>query len=99
MAKKQKSRKSPGMTIPMAVVFGTAPGVVAIAQNSGPITEKAKTAVQVYGGYDLWANKWTWDGFKRGGLPFLGGLMVHGLASKAGINRFLGRARIPFVRV
>lgn len=38
-------------------------------------------------------------GLSRGLFPILGGFMIHGLASRFGINRAIGRMGIPFIRI
>lgn len=99
MAKtKEKTRKRPGVTIPLAMVMGTVPGVMAVAEPM-PFKDRVKTASAVFAGYDMYSKKWAWDNFKRGGLPVLLGIGVHLGASKLGANKLLARAKVPWLRI
>lgn len=40
-----------------------------------------------------------WSHLRSGAVPILAGLLVHKAASMLGINRALGRARVPFIRL
>jgi len=103
MAKKSKVRRGRGrsFTLPLAVVAGMAPGVMTVANGAraGGVTEGAKWASRIYTGYEPTAGKVDLGYLKWGAVPLLMGLVAHYLAGRLGINRALGRAGIPVIRL
>lgn len=97
MAKKRthRARKT---TIPMAIVSGFAPTVVGVVNRIstpsavGDYLKSGWTGIGSDGRFNP-AN------LRQGLVPVLAGFGVHKVASVLGINRALGRARIPLVRV
>ena len=104
------TKKRRNFTIPAALVSGAALGfVIKPASNWDSPYEAAKKghwdiAIKNYAtnmiGYraDTGAIFDTTIGMK-GLWAMLGGFAIHWLATKVGLNRALGRARIPFLRV
>jgi len=95
------------MTVPLAVVGGFMPlldfmaGSFAAGPGSpeGLVRHMARDLCMITTGYDTWNKKWNMSHMWRGTFPILLGLGVHKLATKFGLNRALGRAGIPFLRI
>jgi len=104
------NRKRPKFTVPAALVSGVALGfVIKPASNWDSPYEAARrgawdTAIKNYAtnmiGYraDTGAIFDTTIGMK-GLWALIGGFVIHKVASLIGLNRALGRARIPYLRV
>lgn len=102
MAKKKARRSSKGMTVPLAVIGGLVPAgadVLAAWRTAGAQAGIEHVAM-VTTGYDPSDGQWK-PGFAMQKLygPLFVGFMVHKLAARLGINRALGRAGVPFVRI
>lgn len=100
MARKQKSRHSrPKMTIPLAVVAGFIPIIKGSWDRRASMTEVTRYLTVSTTGYDPVGKRWTTEFLGQGTGAILGGFAVHWLANKIGINRLLGRAKIPLIRI
>jgi len=98
---KAHRRHRNGKTLPLAVLLGFAPLVTSTLtafKNYGP-EGAAKHALCVTSGYDPTTGKWEMLNMKQGALPILAGFATHWLAGKLGVNRALGRAGVPFIRI
>ena len=103
MAKKRsrKGRRNHSTIIPIAVVAGLIPLALTAKRgwdNEG-IVGAGKETLFAMSGYHYDTRQYHLDYMKNGLFPILGGVMVHWLASKLGVNRALGRARIPLLRI
>jgi len=100
MAKK-KHRKKPQMTMPLAVVAGFLPPArtIYLEQQAGGVQGGISAASRIFLGYDARIAKWDFDQLKYGFGPILMGFGIHKIAQIVGINRALGAARIPFIRI
>jgi len=98
---RRRAHKRPGMTIPLAVVAGFGPLVYetikATKANGFDGTSQALLAYTT--GFSRWEGKWKAEYLMKGMGPVVAGLLVHKLAGRLGLNRALGKAGIPFVRV
>jgi len=91
------------LTIPLAVVAGFIPAATEIQKTwsffGGPGAIMHTTAGLI--GYDTYSNEYR--GLARmkeaGTYGIIAGLGVHWIASKLGVNRALGRAGIPLLRI
>ena len=92
-------RKKAAMTIPVAMVAGFMPFGMGIWGYRSSPTDMASFASQALTGYNPAGGNFTTTYLKQGLFPIAAGTLVHIMASKLGINRLLGRARIPFVRI
>ena len=94
-------RRRSQTTMPIAVVGGLAAGLITPAQfaMAGDFNSAGRLLVSSYTGYDMGTGQFNMANLRMGLAPLLVGFLVHTAASKLGINRALGRARIPFVRV
>jgi len=100
MAKK-KTRRRKGFTIPMAVAVPTAYvgyNALLYAINQSPQVALEKTT-KWFTGYSLETGRWSFDNFKLGLFPIFGGVLVHKVASKLGVNRALASTGLPWIRV
>ncbi len=99
---RRKSRRRGGFTLPLAIVAGFAPlgiHVVEGFQVGGPVMG-LKYATADLTGYNPVSGEWEWGYMKKYGWgPIFAGLIAHKVASWLGVNRALGRARVPWLRV
>lgn len=102
MAKKSTKRRSrKSFTLPVAAMIPIAYvgyNAALYAINQSPQVALEKTT-KWFTGYSLETGKWSWQNLKFGLFPIAGGLIVHKVASKLGVNRMLGQAGIPWIRV
>lgn len=102
MAKKKNGNgNKKKLTIPLAVVGGLLPGVtsvITVAQQGG-ISAAGRSAAIFYTGFDYVTGKWGLRNMQTGLLPLAIGVGIHKLAGMLGINRALGAAGIPFIRI
>ena|SRR2546425_7805283 len=100
MTKKGHSTRS--MTLPLAVVAGVAGGLsptISIAmRGQGPYAAFNELS-RDFTGFDPASGTWDWRDLQKGLVPVFAGFFVHALASKFGVNRSLGRAKVPFIRI
>lgn len=102
MAKaRAKHRKAAGMTIPVAVLAGFAPlGVAAMdGYKYNGWTGVAKRVSLGLTGYNTEDKKWYPGEMVKVTAPIIAGILVHKFAGKLGINRALGQAGVPFIRI
>lgn len=105
MARKIKKRYSkPGMTIPLAVVAGFAPlamGELGAVKRAlaGDTAGAAQQAVIYATGYNTDTKSFHWPTFMGSYGPILAGMVLHKLAGRMGVNRALGKAGVPFIRI
>jgi hypothetical protein len=102
MAKsKKKKSNGGGFKLNLAVAAGFVPLAVTTLDKfqSGGVGAAAKWAAEGMTGYSTDRRDFVWQRMKYGALPIIGGLIVHKIASMLGINRMLGRAKVPLLRV
>lgn len=101
MAKRKGARRHNNFTIPVAVVAGLAPGAYRAYEGftTDGIRGVAYRLSNDFTGFDPYQKKWSLFEMKYGLGPLLLGVMVHKVAGKLGINRALGKAGIPFLRI
>lgn len=91
------------MTIPLAVVTPLAGGIYAAAKHgldSGWGWEGALDQVsQAFTGFSFINRTFDAEQMWRGLFPTLIGAFIHKAAGWLGINRILGQAKIPFIRI
>jgi hypothetical protein len=100
-AKRTLRHKSKGMTIPLAAVAGFVPlaSISLKAYKEGGLEAVAPTMCSVLTGYEPRNKSFNIMYMKDGTIPIIGGLLVHKLASKLGINRMLAQAGVPLLRI
>lgn len=110
-----KHKKSSGgrvakrkMTIPLALVGGFMAGLVGPRGNSpaeyamkGKWDSAAKAVVSNYTGYNVNKGAWKPMNMRHGVLPLIIGALVHKFVGGAplNLNRALGQAGVPFIRI
>lgn len=97
-AKKSGSRKKPGMTISVAVVAGFVPAVIGVYNRRSSMTAIGDYLRSSFTGFDS-AGNFNFSNLKSGLLPVAGGVIVHKIAGKLGINKAIARSGIPFIRI
>lgn len=106
MAKKKKSRRRRSFTIPVAPVAGGAIGLVQGPLGGSVIGDVMKGSwgdatkqfIVNYSGFNAFSNKWE-PSQAKGLWGLLIGTGIHVVASKLGLNRALGAARVPLIRI
>jgi len=100
MAKK-KRRYSRKTTIPIALTAGAVAGFIEPAKYlmKGETTSAFRQLTKNYTAIDPVEHYIATGDLKKGLYPLVIGMLVHKGASMFGINRALGRARVPFIRI
>jgi hypothetical protein len=90
-------RRKSKMTLPVAVVAGFIPPILgAWSRRSNP----TEVGTYLQAGFTGVSNgQFSLSNLRMGLLPVAAGFAVHTIASKLGVNRAIGAARIPFIRV
>lgn len=98
---KAKRRHRAKFTLPLAVVAGFIPLGLHIKHgyDVAGIHGAGHNMVEALTGYNEASHDWDFKNLKYGTGPIVAGFMVHYFASKFGINRALGRAKVPFLRI
>jgi len=106
-AKKRGRRRRSGFTLPIAAVGGAAAGFVINAPWGGSPVSKAMTGdwkgafdaiIMNYTGINT--NTGAWDPVQaKGAWAAIAGILMHMVASRLGVNRALGRAGVPILRI
>lgn len=99
--KKRRFSRRGGTTIPVAVIAGFAPLATLVVNGfrSGGVTYALQELSTYSTGYIPQENRWSFAHLARGMGPVLAGMLVHKVAGKLGVNRALGAAGVPWVRV
>jgi len=89
-------------TVPIGIIAGLLPGVTrtfATFQANGA-QAASNEALAIYSGYDPATRVWSIQNMAFGLLPLFAGLALHRFVGGGlGINRILGRSRVPFLRL
>lgn len=96
-----RRRKNGGTTVPIALLAGFMP-ITSEAIRGFQVGSWQGMAHQVAYSFTGWdTDTKTWEHSRLGGglYPVLIGMAVHKVAEKFGINRALGRAKVPYLRV
>lgn len=96
--KKKRRRRKKQMTIPLALVAGFVPPVRVLVRERS-LDDVLLQASMIFLGFDSSAGRWRLDALRFGTIPVLLGFFAHGVATKIGLNRMLGRSGIPFIRI
>lgn len=98
---RRRAASKAGFTLPLAAVAGFVPLGLNVynGAKTGGINGAGFELVRGTTGYNWQAGRMEWPALVRGLGPIVAGFMVHKLASKLGVNRALGKAGIPFIRI
>jgi hypothetical protein len=99
--RRKRTHRKAKMTVPLAVVAGFAPGIgyTFTGYKSGGFKGATDSLTYAYAGYNAGTNKFDMKGLSIGLMPVIAGFIVHMLAGRIGVNRAIGRAGIPFIRI
>jgi len=99
--RRPRSRSKSKTTIPLAVVAGFVPLATFAYEGyqAGGLYNAAARVAQRLTGYDSTYRVFIPAELMKGWGPILAGFGVHWLASRIGINRALGRAGVPLLRL
>jgi len=85
-------------TFSLGIIAGLAPGITrsfGVFQASGA-QAAANEALAIYSGFDPVTRRWTVANMNFGLMPLIAGLLVSRfVGGSLGVNRILGRSRIP----
>lgn len=101
-SKKKRAKSKP--TAPMAVLIGLGAGLVEPIQNAmkGDYQAAGRQLSMNYTGVDpINADRGIqFEQLKKGLLPLVAGALVHKfVGGTLGVNRVLGRAKVPYIRI
>lgn len=98
---RSRGRSRAGFTLPLAVIAGFGPMTADVIHGfqTGGIAAATNDLLANVTGYDARGKTWSFGLLARGMGPVVAGVLVHKLAGRLGINRALGRAGIPFIRI
>jgi len=89
-------------TVPIGILAGMLPGVTrsfGVFQARGA-QAGANEALAIYTGFDPQTRQWSVQNMAFGLLPLIAGLLLtRFVGGGLGINRLLGRARVPLIRI
>jgi len=94
-----KTRRRPKMTIPIAIVGGFVPPLVGVWARRNSPEEIGNYLQRSFTGIEPTTGRFNFANLRGGIIPIAAGFIVHVLASKIGINRALGSARMPLLRI
>lgn len=108
-------RRSRGIEIPLTIVAGFMPGLLAAWQErpgggayGASWAKVGQTLSRAYFGYNPYplgyygiqqTQGFHFEDLRYGALPLVAGVLAHKVANRLGVNRMLRRAGIPVVRV
>lgn len=97
----KKRRRKAGTTISMSMAAGIIAGLYTPGSYllQGDARNSMRFLSRNYTGYDPMEGRFYVNDIKKGLVPLAVGAVVHKIAGKVGINRALGRAGLPFIRV
>jgi len=102
-SKSKRAHRKQGFTIPIAVVAGFAPLAIYGLNDykTGGIASLGDGLARRLTGFGTPGSGGTWEPkhLASGLVPIVGGLFVHKLASRLGVNRALSQAGVPILRV
>ena len=96
---RRTTRRKAGMTLPLAVIAGIVPTAVGVWNRRSSGQAVADYLQAGFTGITPGTGQFNFANLRTGLLPIAAGFGVHMIASRLGINRALGRARIPFIRI
>lgn len=102
---KKKARRRAKMTLPLAMIAPL--GMLGVKTVQTGVNDPLEGVNYLTGALTGYRPDWKEKGWKpfhferlkSGTIPILMGLLVHKLAGATGVNRALGRARVPWLRI
>lgn len=103
MARRKRSHRRKGFTLPVAAIAGFAPlagGLIERASWPNAGQEIAKQMSRTLVGYDYTTGQFNWRWLSYGTFPIIAGLAVHKfVGGRLGVNRMLASAGVPLIRL
>lgn len=96
---KRRGRRQRKTTLPLAIIGGMLPVAAGVWARRSSGTEMANYLQAGFTGVTPGTGAWNIANLRMGLFPVMAGFMVHAIAGKLGVNRALGRARLPLIRV
>lgn len=84
-----------GRKIPLAVILGLVPGITWAASAPEGIRQGMERAIMAYTGFVPYARRWDFNVLQYGLIPLMGGFFIHFLAGAVGLNKLIGRFKLP----
>ncbi|GAH90812.1 unnamed protein product [marine sediment metagenome] len=100
--RRRNRRRKRGLTFPLSIavpMLSTGAQVIEFGKHHG--YREGLRELILYFGVDLRTGTpaFTTHYLRYGAYPLLGGILIHNVANKLGVNRALARAGIPFIRI
>ena len=96
-------RASSKMTIPLGLVAGLGASVgrplKTLIDNPSNVELAMNQLIEGYTGFYPADGSWDMNRLKFGLYPLIAGAMAHKIAGMVGVNRALGKAKVPYLRV
>ena len=99
---RQATRQGNRFTLPVAAILGFAPPFSIAWANfrKGGIDQGARVFARSLTGFDPPTGQWNFSYLREGLIPILVGLGVHKfIGGSLGVNRMLGSAGVPIIRL
>ncbi|GAH92552.1 unnamed protein product [marine sediment metagenome] len=99
---KRRRYRSSGIKIPLGIVAGFAPYVIDLKKgyDADGFQGMGMYGIRSLTGYDYIGHEWHFADMSFGLFPILMGMGIHKfIGGTLGINRALGRAKIPLIRI
>jgi len=100
--KAKRSRGKRGFTLPLAAVGGFLPlgSDLVSAVRTGGMHSLQNDLIADLTGYNKRDDRWSWRYMQSGTIPIVTGMLIHKfVGGKLGVNRALGQAGVPFIRL
>jgi hypothetical protein len=95
----KRSYRKKGITIPIGIVAGLAPGAMGVWQRRDNMANALDFIANAYTGVSPQSGKFNAGSLRFGLLPLVAGFAVHKIAGMVGINRALAGAGVPYIRI
>jgi len=90
-------------SLPLAALAGFGPLAYNLWQDSkmGSVApqQMLSDVIASLTGWDIGTGTWRPQHLLRGAVPIIGGMAIHKMAGRFGVNRMLARAGIPVIRI
>jgi len=97
--KRGRGRRQRKMTLPLGIIGGMLPVAAGVWARKSSGTEMGNYLQAGFTGITPGTGQFNVANFRLGLFPIMAGFMVHAVAGRLGVNRALGRARLPLIRI
>jgi len=95
---KKRTHHRRKFTLPLAVMAGLSVPVIGTVQRISTPAEIPPYLVAGFTGLGA-DGQFNFANLRAGAFPVMAGMAAHWIASKLGVNRALGQAGVPFIRI